>query len=74
LEHLFFTHANLSFTKHFTGEITQPFPPIVNPSRIKADQQKEDENVHLPRKKKKKHYRLANKAYLQQTTKQNIIT
>ncbi len=38
--------------KLFTGEMTQPFPRIAHPSRIKADQQKENVNVHLPKRKK----------------------
>ena len=38
--------------KLFTGKITQPFPRIANPSRIKADQQKEHLNVHIPKNKK----------------------
>ncbi len=54
-EHLVFTHANLSFTKrnNLLGKITQFFPRIAKskPNQSRSIQ-KEDKNVHLPKRKK----------------------
>jgi hypothetical protein len=57
-------------TKQFTGENHSTFP--ANPSRIKADPQKEDKNVHLT--KIKKITRSINKQKPIQTNKETRIS
>jgi hypothetical protein len=56
-------------TKQFTWENHSTFP--ANPSRIKADPQKENKNVHLPKIKK---YNTINKQIRPIQTNKNIST